>query len=250
MREENGPKQSVHRFLTSNHLSIIFQDVAYLLNRGYDKRKVIDFVASRYLLNWESRNFIFRTMSSDEHANKIMIKLMTIDQLKNKKLGLDGFNILITLKEMIQGNPVFLCYDGVIRDICGNYGKFLLDDVGYKAMKLFSTVLASFSLKKFRLFLDQPVSHSGKVAECLRDELRNTLIKQKGSTKFSTSSIENSIITVRSPDHELKQFDLVASHDSIVMERPEGIFDIPHHIIRTKLLTPKVVDIRSIFVKF
>ncbi|MHA2368500.1 MAG: DUF434 domain-containing protein [Candidatus Hodarchaeales archaeon] len=230
----------------STHLSLILQDIAYLFNRGYDKRRAIDFVASRYLLDRSWRNFIFRTLSSDDSARQTKAKLLTVEQLRGQNLGVDGFNILITLQEMARNHSVYLCYDHVIRDTAGNYGRFYSEEDGVKAIQILTTVLLALPLAEFTIFLDEPVSHSGKVAGQLREELARQMTKISAKSLSADFHLSTAVATVKSPDHELGRFDVVASHDSVVIEKSKGIFDIPRHAIALGLLSPTIVDIRSL----
>ncbi|MFQ5981195.1 MAG: DUF434 domain-containing protein [Candidatus Heimdallarchaeota archaeon] len=232
--------------IPSKRLSLILQDVSYLLNRGYDKRRAIDFVASRYLLDQSLRNFIFRTMSSTNLANQTKAKLLPVEQLQDQTIGVDGFNILITLQEMFQKKPVYLCYDHVIRDISGNYGRFLDEKAGKEAIQTLITVLRNLPLNRFTIFLDEPVSHSGKVAGKLRDELASQIKEHSHGVLSNDFQLTRTVNTVKSPDYELRKFDVVASHDSIVIQKAKHVFDIPRHAMTCGLLSPTIVNIRSL----
>lgn len=228
----------------ANRLSLILKDISYLFNRGYDKRRAIDFVASRYLLDRSLRNFIFRTLSSNDTASQTKAKLVTVEQLRGQTLGVDGFNILITLQEMVQNHSVYLCYDHVIRDTAGNYGRFYSEADGVRAIQTLITVLLALPLAKFTILLDEPVSHSGKVASQLRDELARQMTKVSIESLSADFHPSTAVVTVKSPDHELGLFDVVASHDSVVIEKSKASFDIPRHVIALGLLSPTIVDIR------
>ncbi|MFX0114596.1 MAG: DUF434 domain-containing protein [Candidatus Hodarchaeota archaeon] len=227
-------------------LSLILQDVSYLLNRSYDKRRAIDFVASRYLLDRSIRNFIFRTLSSNLIADQTKVKLRTSEQLAGFNLGIDGFNILLTLREMIQRKPVYLCYDHVIRDISGNYGNFPLDSEGKIAIQTLSSILLTVPVKQFTVLLDEPVSHSGEIAAEMRTELNKQTQNSFSAQEGIKNRFEDAVVTVRSPDHELNKFDVVASHDSIVIERAKWIFDIPQHVATLDLFASEVIDVRAL----
>ncbi|MFW9916664.1 MAG: DUF434 domain-containing protein [Candidatus Thorarchaeota archaeon] len=230
----------------TTRLSLILQDILYLFNRGYDKRRAIDFVASRYLLDRSWRNFIFRTLSSNDTARQTKAKLRSMEQLRGQSLGVDGFNILITLQEMEQNQSVYLCYDHVIRDTAGNYGRFYSEEGGVRAIQTLVAVLLALPLAEFTIFLDEPVSHSGKVAGQLREELARQTTTFSGESRSVDVHPSAAVATVKSPDHELRRFDVVASHDSVVIEKAKAVFDIPHHAIAMHLLSPPIVDIRSL----
>lgn len=227
-------------------LSLVLQDVSYLLNRGYDKRRAIDFVASRYLLDRSLRNFIFRTLSSDYIADQTKAKLLTVEQLCKRNMGVDGFNILITIREIIRKKPVYYCYDHVVRDISGNHGRFQHDWAEKKALQTLVGILLKLPLEEFTILLDKPVSHSGKIAAELRNELIHQATKPTEGLVSSETCPTFVVATVKSPDYELAKFDVVASHDSIVIQKARWIFDIPHHLITLGLLTPKLTDVRSL----
>lgn len=244
MGKKTKGKDSKKTLIPSNRLSLILQDVSYLLNRGYDKRRAIDFVASRYLLDQSLRNFIFRTLASTNIANRTKAKLLPVEQLQGHTMGVDGFNILITLQEMLQKNPVYQCYDHVVRDISGNYGRFQNEKAGKEAIQTLVTVLLSLPLDHFTIFLDEPVSHSGKIAGQLRDELVYQIKEYSQGGLSNDVQPTSAVSTVKSPDYELSKFDVVASHDSIVIQKAKHVFDVPQHAMTRGLLSPTVVNIR------
>jgi hypothetical protein len=179
-------------------------------------------------------------------ANQTKAKLLPIERLQGHTMGVDGFNILITLQEMLQKNPVYLCYDHVIRDISGNYGRFLNEKAGKEAIQTLVSVLLNLPLDQFTIFLDEPVSHSGKIAGELRDELASQIKEHSHRVSSNDFQLTRTVNTVKSPDYELRKFDVVASHDSIVIQKAKHVFDIPRHAMTRGLLSSTIVNIRSL----
>ncbi len=75
-------------------------DLKFLLNRGYRKKNAISFVANKYLLNIDERNYLVRKIFSNEISMARMIKILDITCITNKNIFVDGYNVLITT-EMI-----------------------------------------------------------------------------------------------------------------------------------------------------
>lgn len=87
-------------------------DYRYLLDRGYGSKASLDLVTGRYGLTREERLLLFRCIHpwsrAEEIRNKMGIK---------EPIILDGFNIGITLINAWDGEQLFLCDDGFVRDL-------------------------------------------------------------------------------------------------------------------------------------
>ncbi|MFX0091840.1 MAG: DUF434 domain-containing protein [Candidatus Hodarchaeota archaeon] len=193
-----------------------FQDVIYLIERGYHKNSSINFVTSRYLLNTLEKNIVFRT-AAPLHLRKEFMK-KKIPNLKEREIAIDGFNILITVEKILQGsNLLFKALDTFLRDVSAVYGKYTLDKLTTKTMNLIITSLEKLEIKRAVFLLDSAVSRSGELAAKFR--------------RLKPENFDWEARTSRYPDIEVLEYGIVLSHDSEVAKKAKKIFDLPLWIL-------------------
>ncbi|WP_457741501.1 DUF434 domain-containing protein [Thermococcus sp.] len=189
-----------------------YRDLKYLLNRGYRKSVALNFVANHYRLTSEERHLLARCVFSDEWIEKVRKKLLRPEDIKEKVLGIDGFNVLITLESLLSGKAI-LCEDGLVRDLA-YLGKYRPHEKTERNLKLIVSALNELSPKKVVFFYGKNNPGSGVVRA-----ITNKLL--------SEFQIQGEVKLAKSPDHELKTFEVVATADVGVIEKVEGVFDIP-----------------------
>ncbi|EHR78956.1 hypothetical protein OCC_06706 [Thermococcus litoralis DSM 5473] len=196
-------------------LLLAYEDLKYLLNRGYRKKYALEFVANHYRLSQKERHFLFRCVFSDREIEERKAKLLQPGHLKGKILGIDGFNVLITLESLLEGKAI-LCEDGLLRDL-KLQGGYKISSRTLQTLSLLMDFLKTLDLKEVWFLYDAPVSKSGKVAELTRELLN----KYGVSGKVKLSKV---------PDYDLKAFEVVASSDIGIVEKVPFVVDLPQMI--------------------
>lgn len=141
--------------LTQNfHLAAF--DYQFLLNRGYLPGSILEMVSSRHRLSSIERSMLYRGISSDAdqklRAAKLMSKLKFSPDLK---FYIDGLNVLITIASYLQGLPVFIAGDGMLRDASNLRGKIQIINRFDQAVELLISFLVSITPSKSILYLDK-----------------------------------------------------------------------------------------------
>ncbi|AIF70240.1 hypothetical protein PAP_09310 [Palaeococcus pacificus DY20341] len=193
-------------------LFLAYQDFKYLLNRGYRKKYALEFVANHYKLSLKERHFLARCVFSDNAIAERKRKLLSKEELKDRVLGVDGFNVLITLESLLEGKAV-LCEDGLLRDLKYQRG-YKLSPGTLKTLNMLANTLASLELKEVVFLYDAPVSKSGEVAKLTRKALNEHGVV--GEVRLS-----------QAPDYELKSFDVVATSDIGIIDKVPFVVDLP-----------------------
>jgi hypothetical protein len=209
-----------------NKLSDAVYDLKFLLNRGYKKKNAITFVANKYLLNIDERNYLVRKIFSNEISMARMIKILDINDITNKNIFVDGYNVLITA-EMICNNDfdsIMICYDGLIRDLKAVFGNYHQTNVTEKALKTIITLLKSYNPMFITFIYDSPVSKSGELAK-----LTNRLLKK--------NSVKGNALTSKNVDFDLVRLSgeckgIVATSDGPIIDKVEAVVDIPYWICK------------------
>lgn len=200
-------------------LLLAYDDLKYLLNRGYRKKYALEFVANHYRLSQKERHFLFRCVFSDGEIGERKAKLLQPEDLEGKVLGVDGFNVLITLESLLEGKAI-LCEDGLLRDL-KLQGGYKISSRTLQTLSLLIDFLKTLDLKEVWFLYDAPVSKSGKVAELTRELLEQHSIP--GKVKLS-----------KAPDYDLKAFEVVASSDIGIIEKVPFVVDLPQMIAEKK----------------
>jgi hypothetical protein len=182
-------------------------DYLFLLNKNYPEKQTLKLVGDRYRLSGVQRTALYRGITSDEKARSRKAKLT--DDLQDKKLYIDGYNILFTFMNYLLGKTLFIGNDGILRDAGETYGKIENEKLLHKAMDMLLDILAEKSGEYLALviYLDTPVANSD-----------THLLELK--KKMHRRSIEGNVLLVKSADAELKKLThgVIATSDSEIID--------------------------------
>jgi hypothetical protein len=192
--------------LLSKDLKEAYKDYKYLLNRGYSRKIALELISSRYFLSKLQRLILYRCIHSDYEISYIRNKIST-----GNDIIIDGFNIAITLINILDNDNAFLCDDGFIRDL--GLGKKKEDE---RILDILILVSEYCTWKKytFEIILDSQISNSGKIAEKLRQ--KNIMVK-----------------TVNKADKEaIISNKIIASNDFVILMNSTKIIDLLGEMIK------------------
>src|SRR4030067_2451505 len=95
------------------------EDFRHLLNRGYPRKVTLELVGNRYGLTFDQRLLLHRGVFSDSDSRSRRKRQISVRDLRDQDLAVDGHNVLITIEAGLSGRPLILAHDGFIRDISG-----------------------------------------------------------------------------------------------------------------------------------
>ena len=87
------------------------RDLSWLWSRGYAEKSALELVGNRHRLNNRQRHALRRAACSDESVAKRQQHEITANELKGKKVAIDGYNLLITIEAALAGGIVLHCRD-------------------------------------------------------------------------------------------------------------------------------------------
>jgi hypothetical protein len=199
-------------------------DLRFLLNRNYKKKGALTFVANKYLLSLDERNYMARCVFSDSKSASRMDKLVDISKIASNYILVDGYNVLITVESICRKDYNYLisCDDGVIRDLNAVFGKYKFNEMTELALNNILALLKKYKPLKTEFFFDKQVSFSGKLAN-LTEEI------------MDFQGIKGKSILSKNVDFEIVKFGrarngIVATSDGIIMDKVERIIDLPFHL--------------------
>ncbi|MBA2862452.1 DUF434 domain-containing protein [Methanococcus maripaludis] len=202
-----------------------YSDLKYLLNRNYRKKSALDFVANHYGLNRLERYFFGRCVFSDSHLEIVNKKRTDLTEFsKSKSFAIDGFNVLITLKSLIEGVAI-VCEDNVIRDLKYQKG-YKLTEKSEETIEIILKSILDLNLNSFDVYFDEQTSKSGEISKMTRNLM-------------GKYSISGEVILSKKVDFELKQYDFVATSDFHIIKNVMGFLDLPKMVSKNYSLEIK-----------
>ncbi|HEQ71569.1 MAG TPA: hypothetical protein ENN69_03690 [Spirochaetia bacterium] len=139
-------------------------------------------------------------------------------------IGIDWFNVVITIESYLKGALLFTADDGVIRDAAKVHGSYRESALTERALNLLLDTLTEQCPRRLDFFLDSPISHSKRI----RDDLEVTLRSRPGKFSFS-------LTLAPSADYCLKNYaGLAASSDSVIIDHCREVIDLPAIVLSAR----------------
>jgi hypothetical protein len=218
----------------SNEAILILQkaqkEVEWLLGRGYNSKSVIDFVGNSYQFSIRQRNALQRSTSSKALSEKRKSKALTIENLKDGCVYIDGFNIIITLEVALSKGILVRGNDTTIRDIAGLRGTYSVIDKTERALEVLGKTLCNLEVPNIKIFLDAPVSNSGR-------------LKNRIESHSDLWNIPVEVELVRNADHILVDLERVVTSDSIILDNCISWFNLTEVVISEHITDAKIINL-------
>ncbi|MGB9978385.1 DUF434 domain-containing protein [Methanobacterium sp.] len=211
--------------IEKNKLQEAACDLRFLLNRGYRKKGALQFVANKYVLNKDERNYLARSIFSDLISKKRQEKIIDISKIKNQLLLVDGYNVLITVESLYSEDydSIILCDDKVVRDLNAVFGKYKLNNTTEMALNKILALISLYCPSYTCFLFDSPVSFSGRLAGLTKKIMEKYNLP--GNANLS-KTVDTEIIRLSN----LKK-GIVATSDSVIIDKVDMVVDIPHYIL-------------------
>ena len=153
------------------------RDLRYLLDHGYPRDSAVNFVSNHYRLPLRERHLLARCVFSRGEAAEHRRKIVGVGAVGGRSLGVDGYNVIITLESILKGKQVVRCDDGFVRDLRAIFGKYKTSRETERAVEEVLKVVAKARPSKVAVFFDKQVSRSGELAGKVRRGLRELGLK-------------------------------------------------------------------------
>ncbi|NOX85700.1 MAG: DUF434 domain-containing protein [Chlorobi bacterium] len=207
-------------FSLSRNFEPAIADYLYLLEKGYPQKSILKMVGDRYQLVSKERSMLYRGVVTG--ADRDLRKAKKTEKLPSgAKITVDGYNVIRTMGSYLLGKPVFIAMDGFLRDAAEMHRSTLQKKILDRTLELLIAYFGSVRPAEVVIYLDAPVSKSGKLAVRL-----NELLEQNALT--------GNALTARSPDHHLKAVSqgVVCTADSAVIDAAQvPVFDLAKGIL-------------------
>ncbi len=219
--------------MSTNKFRTACDEYRYLRDRGYPEKATLKLVGDRHRLGRDQRNSLFRGIIPRDRAEPRKERIVSAAEVAGEALGLDWYNVLITLESYLRGSVVFLCDDGMVRDSSATHGSYRVTSITGRAIDEIVSVIQAAGPARVDAFLDAPIAWSGRMAEDVRAALER-------------AGLASDVSIVHSADYPLKSFaGIVASSDSAIMDSASRILDLPALVLDSRLgfTPPPVADL-------
>lgn len=217
--------------MISSKLTSAVHDLRYLLDQGYPRDSAVEFVANHYRLRLRQRHLLARCVFSRDELAKHKEKSVNASEVRGRRLGIDGYNVLITVESILTKKRVVRCDDGFIRDLRAIFGKYRMTRSTRRALVELLRVVGDAKPGETVILFDQQVSKSGELAAMAREELAWLGLKGDARTAVGT-------------DAKIRGFDIAASSDRAIIERARAVWDISAAVVRRR--SAKITDLSKI----
>ncbi len=215
------------------NLKLALADFSLLLTKGYAEKSALKLVGDKFSLTERQRLAIMRSACSDQQLKSRRHRQVELADLAGRSIAIDGYNVLITVEAAMSGSVIFEGRDGCLRDLASIHGTYRKVTETIPAVELIGGFLAEIGVTKALWLLDSPVSNSGRLKTLIGELARK-------------NNWDWEIKLLISPDAELAKTDMVvASSDSVVLDRCKSWVNLARVIIEKKLTEVWCVDLQK-----
>ena len=233
-RKHRGPHPEDAKLFSPEALEDLrsaMADYAMLLSKGYAQKSSLKLVGDKFSLTERQRLGLMRSGCSDEQLASRIERRVAIEDLCARRIGIDGYNLLITIEAAMSGGVIFKGREGCYRDLASIHGTYRKVTETIPAVELIGSFLQEIGAGEALWLLDKPVSNSGRL---------KALIGQIAQENGWPWKIE----LVISPDAALIKGDMIAAtSDSAILDACEKWLNLATEIINKNLDSIWVVDL-------
>jgi len=218
-------------------LRISVAEYSWLLTRGYAQESAVKLVGDRHALTARQRVALMRSACSDQALKRRSEKLTTLTQSRGGAIGIDGYNLLITIESALSDGVVLVGRDGCYRDLASIHGTYRKVEETIPAVRLIADYLSGFGIAQVDWYLDRPVSNSGRLKALMAKTLTERESKEDTGTIWS-------IELANSPDAVLADYaGPVVTSDSVVLDRCATWINLGAEIIEARIPDARTIHL-------
>lgn len=206
------------------------EDLLFLLDRGYPIKSASTFVGNHYMLSERQRLAIVRASAAHNILDLRKLKCLSESEISGSIVNMDGLNVIITLEVALSDSTLLRCMDETIRDLAGLRGTYRLIDKTDIAIRLIGDKLAKMNVKGAVIYLDAPVSNTGR-------------LKSKILYLLENYPFEVKVELVQNPDLLLEVSENVISSDAIILNKCKSWINLVAEILDDRLPHVTYIDL-------
>jgi hypothetical protein len=234
-RKHRGKHPEDEKLFAPGKIKLLQQaasDMSWLLGKGYKINSSLKLVGDRYRLTDRQRLAIGRSVCAPVIAENRQARRKNISECGGEIILIDGYNLIITLESALSGSYIFIGQDGCFRDLSGVHGSYRKVIETAESIGLIFSFLKEYDVKEISIYLDSPVSNSGRLKDYILEVAGNTGIP------FSVELSQN-------PDAILKKSaNNVVTSDGIILDAKVNWINLAAEIIIARIPEANLIRIR------
>ena len=206
-------------------------EVSWLLSRGYNMTSTLKLVGDRHGLRERQRLAISHASCSEQDCQRRTSHSVSVTQIRNESVIVDGFNLMITLEAALSRGLLFVGVDKCIRDLSSVHGSYRSVEETERAIYMIGNALQYLGATSVMWLLDRPVSNSGRLAT----RIAEIALQQDWPWRVEV---------VFNPDAMIMSSSAVAiSSDSSILNRVERWVDLKTYLLATEIPNAWLIDL-------
>ena len=208
-------------------------ELCWLLSRGYNLASSLKLVGDRYELRERQRLAASRCACSDQDRQRRKEYCVSVGQIRDQPVIVDGFNLIITVEAALSGGLLLIGVDDCIRDLSSVHGSYRSVEETDRAITMIGDALHQLAPSRVLWLLDRPVSNSGRLAAKLAE------LATLHSWPWEVDVVFNpDAAIVASPD-------IAITSDSSILDRVSRWTDLKSHLLARDLPNAWRLDLRD-----
>ncbi len=209
------------------------QELLWLFNRGYSRQSAIKFVSDHHQLKQRQRTAIGRVACSEHNRMTRNNKCVDINNIRNRDLIIDGFNLIITLESAMAGSLLLQCCDGCIRDLASVHGTYRQVSETRSVIELIGRTFTEFEPASVQWIFDKPVSNSGRLVQLIRK------IAATHNWNWNATLLED-------PDRYITVSEKIAiTSDSVILDEVAQWLNLTEYLLEQNFSDAWLIDFSS-----
>jgi hypothetical protein len=210
-------------------------DLSWLLSRAYATLSAVKIVGDRYGLSARQRTAVTRCACADDALAGRLRREVPLADLRGRELLVDGYNVLTTIEVALGGGWVLAARDTTFRDMASIHGSYRKVEETRPAIELLGQTLTAAGAAHAVLYLDQPVSNSGRLKAII-----NEIVAARGWAWDVQIVANPDALLIAAPDDAI-----VASADSVVMDGCARWVNLAREVVTRHVADANVVDLQG-----
>lgn len=170
-RRHRGPHPLDHQLFSEAAVPVLaraVRDLSWLKTRGYSDASAMKLVGDRYQLRQRQRVAVGRCACSDSAKQARASRERAVEGIAGQPILIDGLNVITTIEVALSGGALFIGRDRCLRDMASFHGSYRLVEETERAVAILVDLVDAMSPSSAKLYIDRPVSNSGRLAEVVR----------------------------------------------------------------------------------
>jgi hypothetical protein len=180
------------------------------------------------------RHVLERLVFAADEAERRRSHLVGAEALTGESLVVDGYNVLISLDCMLCNAPLFLCDDGVVRDIAARRGRYRPGPRSDEALKRLGQFLSACAVERATFIFDRQPSFSGEMAAHCSAALRRWGVQGAARTEERADWALHQAATTA----------ILCSSDRVLIDGAPRVFDLVRALVGDSSLVARLPEDR------